>query len=72
MPHTVTGETPASLFLKRSPRTRLSLLHQNIAEMVERQQDNQQKHHDGVNQKLREFKEHDPIQVKRFHGGTEK
>ena len=63
-PHTVTGETPASLFLKWSPRTRLSLLHPNIAETVERQQGNQQKHHDGVNQKLQEFKEHDPIQVK--------
>ena len=34
-PHTVTGETPVSLFLKRNPRTRVSLLHPNIAETVE-------------------------------------
>ena len=71
-PHTVTGETPASLFLKRNPRTQLSLLNPNIAETVERQQSNQQKYHDGANQKLREFKEHDPIQLKNFHGGAEK
>ena len=33
--HIVTGETPALMFLKRSPRTRLSLLHPNVAEAVE-------------------------------------
>ena len=29
--HTVTGQTPAKLFLKRTPRIRLSLLHPNLA-----------------------------------------
>ena len=71
-PHTVTGETPASMFLKRRPRTRLSLLHPNTAESVEKQQQNQQKYHDPVNRKLREFKMHDAVQVKNFQGGTEK
>ena len=37
-PHTVTGKTPALMFLKQSPRTRLSLLHPNVAEAVESQQ----------------------------------
>ena len=39
-PHTITGETPVSLFLKWNPRTRLSLLYPNVAETVERQQSN--------------------------------
>ena len=33
-PHTVTGQTPTELFLKRTPRTRLSLLHPNLAQHV--------------------------------------
>ena len=45
-PHTVTGETPATMFLKRTPRTRLSLLYPNIAESVEKHQQNQKKYHD--------------------------
>ena len=47
--HAVTGETPASLFLKQNPRTRLSLLHPNVAKTVEKQQSNQQKYHDRAN-----------------------
>ena len=42
----------------------ITFLHPNIAETVKRQQGNQRKYHDGANQKLREFNEHDPIQVK--------
>ena len=68
----MTGETPASLFLKRRARTRLTLLHPNIAESVEKQQQNQQKYHDLANSKLRKFKRHDAVQVKNFRGGTEK
>ena len=34
-PHTVTGETPAELFLRRTPRTRLSLLKPNLKTQVE-------------------------------------
>ena len=68
----VTGETPASMFLKRSPGTRLSFLHPNIAESVEKQQKNQQKYHDASNHKLREFKPHDGVQVRNFQGRAEK
>ena len=71
-PHMVTGETPASMFLKRKPRTRLSSLHPNIAESVEKQQKNQQRYHDLANHKLREFKMHDGVQVKNFQGGAVK
>ena len=72
MLHMVTGETPASMFLKRSPRTRLSFLHQNIAESGEKQQKNQQKYHDAANHKLREFKPHDGVQIRNFQEGAEK
>lgn len=71
-PHMVTGETPALMFLKRKPQTRLSLLHPNIAESVEKQQRNQQRYHDSAKHKLREFKMHDGVQVKNFQGGAEK
>ena len=65
-PHTVTEETPVSLFLKRAPHTRLSLLYPNLAESVEKQQQNQKNYHDSTNQKLREFKPHEAVQVKKF------
>ena len=48
-PHTTTGVTPASLFLKRLPQTQLSLLSPNLAETVENQQRQQKKYHDSPN-----------------------
>ena len=72
MLHMVTSETPASMCLKRSPRTRLSLLHPNIAESVVKQQKNEQRYHDASNHMLREFKLHDGVQVRNFQGGAEK
>ncbi|KAF2898710.1 hypothetical protein ILUMI_07463 [Ignelater luminosus] len=35
-PHTVTGRTPAEMFLGRRPRTRLSILQPNLSEHVEK------------------------------------
>ena len=66
IPHTVTGVTPASLFLKRSPRTKLSLLYPNLAETVEHQQQQQKKYHDSTKSKIREFTKGDKVQVKEF------
>ncbi len=66
-PHTVTGVTPASLFLKRSPRTKLSLIHPNLAETIEHQQRQQKKSHDSPNAKRREFNTGDRVQVKEFN-----
>ena len=71
-PHTVTGETPALMLLKRSPGTRLSLLHPNVAEAVESQQQRQQKYHGSLKLSLQEFKRHDAVQVRMFRGGTDK
>ena len=66
-PHTVTGVTPASLFLKRSPRTKLSLIHPNLAETIEHQQRQQKKSYDSPNAKKREFNTGDRVQVKEFN-----
>ena len=63
-PHTVTGVTPASLFLKRSPRTKLSLLYPNLAENIEHQQRQQKKFHDSPKPTLREFNIGDRVQIK--------
>ena len=71
-PHTVTGVTPTSLFLKRSPRTRLSLLYPKLAETVENQQRQQKKFHDSDKPKLREFNKNDQVQVKDFSGKAKK
>lgn len=43
-----------------------------MAESVEKQQQNQKKHHDAPNHKLREFKPHDEVQVKNFQRGEAK
>ena len=71
-PHTTTGVTPASLFLKRLPRTQLSLLSPNLAETVENQQRQQKKYHDSPTSKLREFTNGDKVQVQVFSGKTGK
>ena len=63
----VTGETPATMLLKRTPRTRLSLLYLNVAESVEKHQQNQKKYHDSPHHKLREFKVNDAVQIQNFH-----
>ncbi|KAK3733442.1 hypothetical protein QZH41_018625, partial [Actinostola sp. cb2023] len=45
-PHTVTDQTPAGLYLKRKPRTRLSLLQPNLAQHVEEKQQVEKEQHD--------------------------
>lgn len=71
-PHTVTGRTPAELFLKRQLRTRLSLLRPNLAETVENQQAKQKHNHDHGTLQLREFTEGERVRIKNFRGGKEK
>ena len=45
-PHSTTGVPPAELLLGRRPRSRLDLLHPNIAERVHGQQAKQKNSHD--------------------------
>ncbi|XP_043224264.1 uncharacterized protein K02A2.6-like [Amphibalanus amphitrite] len=63
-PHTVTGKTPAELFLRRAPRTRLSLLKPNLKAQVEKMQEQQKASHDGKDMKLREFTARQPVFVR--------
>ena len=65
-PHTITGVTPASLFSKCSPRTPLSLLSPNLAQIVENQQRQQKKYHDSLTNKLCECTSGDKVQVQDF------
>ena len=67
-PHTVTGQTPAELFLKRKPRTRLSLLQPNLAQHIEEHQMREKQQHDGGRYKTREFLPGDNVLVRNFRG----
>lgn len=71
-PHTVTGRTPAELFLKRQIRTRFSLLRPNLAETVAEKQAKQKQNHDHGTLRLRVFQEGDHVRVRNFRGGKEK
>ena len=53
-PHSVTGRTPAELFLKRQMRTRFSLLKPGLSKDVEAQQMKQKLFHDrkGVDERV--------------------
>ena len=63
--HATTGQTPASMFLGRELRTRLSLVRPSTAEKVINKQSDQKLHHDKQHG-LREFFPGDRILVKDF------
>lgn len=63
-PHTVTGRTPAELFLKRQIRTRFSLLKPKLASQVEKKQATQKRFHDSESREA--------VRVRNFRGGVEK
>ena len=67
-PYTVTGQTPAELFLKRTPRTRLSLLHTKLAQHVEEHQTKVKQQHDAGRFKTRDFLPGDLVLVRNFRG----
>ena len=67
-PHTVTGQTPAELFLKRTPRTRLSLLNPNLAQHVEEDQTKVKQQHDAGRSRTRCFLRGDMVLVCNFRG----
>lgn len=71
-PHTVTGVSPAELFLKRQVRTRFSLLKPSLAENVEKKQQMQKKYHDNRRNKLRVLTDGDQVRVRNFREGKEK
>ncbi len=72
MPHTTTGLTPAELFLKRAPRTALSLVKPCLQKKVENQQAACKKQRDGHNPKMRSFDLNQSVKVRNVRGGKEK
>ncbi|XP_062373268.1 uncharacterized protein K02A2.6-like [Sardina pilchardus] len=71
-PHSVTGCTPAELFLKRQLRTRFSLLRPDRAKFMEAQQAKQKAHHDRSSSTLRTLNAGDLVRMRNFREGKEK
>ena len=68
-PHASTNATPSELFLKRSLRTRLELLHPNVESVVCLSQAKQKAQHDS-HVKEREFTIGQSVLAKNFRSGT--
>lgn len=68
-PHTVTGVTPAELFLKRQLRTRFTLLKPQLQRSMEEKQERQCVHHD-KRVAYRRFKTGDTVRVKTHKGNS--
>ena len=68
-PHSTTGIRPAELLLGRRPRSRLDLLHPDIAGRVRKKQVDQKVNHDG-HCHLRELSVGQPVWVKSLPTGT--
>lgn len=67
-PHTVTGVSPAELFLKRRLRNRFSLLKPHLERHMEEKQTQQKEQHDRSRVKLRELVSGDPVHVRNHRG----
>ena len=72
IPHSTTGKTPAELFLKRSPRTVLSLIKPCLQKRVEKTQASTKFHRDGSHPKHRSFDKFQRVKVRNIRGGKEK
>ena len=68
-PHTVTGRSPAELFLGRQIRNCFTLLKPNLNRAVEEQQLKQKEHHDEGRVKSREFKLNEVVLVRNWRRG---
>jgi hypothetical protein len=67
-PHTVTGVSPAELFLKRQLRSRLSLIRPDLREDVIDNQERGKAYRDNRVPKLREFVKNERVRVKSCRG----
>lgn len=63
-PNTATGKCPAELFLKRTPRTKLSLLRPSFRDDMQSRQEGLKQQHDQRRSTFRSFKEGDWVYVK--------
>ena len=66
-----TGLSPAELFLKRAPRTQISLVKPCLQMKVENSQVASKKHHDGEKPNMRSFDLNQRVKVRNVRGGTE-
>ena len=66
IPHSITGKTPAELFIKREPRTFLSLVSRQSRQTATKL------YKDGAHPKLRAFDLYQQVRVKNVRGGKEK
>ena len=71
-PHSTTDKTPAQLFLKREPRTYVSLVKPSLQRYVEKKQAASKLHRDGLHPRGRMFDLYQPVRVKNTRGGKEK
>ena len=71
-PHTTTGKTPGELFLKRAPRTRLSLTKPSLQSRVEHKQEASKVYRDGHHPTPRQYDLYQKVRVKNVRGGKEK
>ena len=67
-PHTVSGVSPAQLFLKRSVRTCLTLIKPSLQDHVQDKQLKMKDYHDQRVPKLREFVKNECVRVKNCRG----
>jgi len=70
-PHSLTGKTPAELFLKRLPRTRLALVKPSLQAKVLVKQAETKVSHDRKSVS-RKFELYDEVRVRQMRGGREK
>ena len=71
-PHTVTGQSPAELFLGWQIRNFFTLLKPNLNRTVEQKQVKEREYHDEGRIKLREFKLNELVLVRNWRGGIER
>ncbi|PIK44828.1 hypothetical protein BSL78_18307 [Apostichopus japonicus] len=72
IPHTTTEKTPAELFLKRAPRTKLPLVKPSLKRSVEYRQAKSKFYEDGVNPKMISFDLYQSVKVRHLRGGKVK
>ena len=71
-PHTTTDKTPAQLFLKRAPKTHLSLEKPSLQRRVVKKQLATKLYRDGLNPKGRNFDLYQPVRVRNTREGRER
>ncbi|KAK2155442.1 hypothetical protein LSH36_240g02048 [Paralvinella palmiformis] len=72
-PHSITGPTPAGLFLMRAPRTRLTLLKPSLQTKIHDRQQKEKQHHDGSRPRhLSQFDIYQPVIIRNIRGGRER